>query len=81
MRCALVEMNLVDKVMALKRVAPEFYDNLAVCESWVGVIWDYIVRPEVGPYNRVKRNPPSGGSGEADVPTIAAVRKAGGKDE
>merc|ERR1719162_448928 len=39
----------------VKRIAPEFYDNLATCDSWVGVIWDYILRPEVGPYNRVKR--------------------------
>merc|ERR1712094_57968 len=39
----------------LRAMAPEFYDNLAVCESWVGVIWDYIMRPEIGPYNRVKR--------------------------
>ena len=38
--------------------APEFYDNLAVCESWVGVIWDYIVRPEMGPWSRVKRAAP-----------------------
>ena len=36
-------------------MAPEFYDNLAVCDSWIGVIWDYVTRPEVGPYNRVKR--------------------------
>jgi len=39
----------------LKKIAPEFYDNLAVCESWTGVIWDYMTRPEVGPFNRVKR--------------------------
>merc|ERR1712216_352869 len=43
---------------ALKAAAPEFYDNLAVCESWIGVIWDYIMRPEIGPYNRVKRAQP-----------------------
>jgi len=42
----------------LRRIAPEFYDNLAVCESWVGVIWDYIMRDDVGPYNRVKRPMP-----------------------
>lgn len=43
------------RLPAVKRAAPEFYDNLAVCESWVGVIWDYVTRSEVGPYNRVKR--------------------------
>ena len=33
-------------------------DNLAVCDSWIGVIWDYIMRDEIGPYNRVKRPAP-----------------------
>jgi len=41
----------------LRRIAPEFYDNLAVCESWIGVIWDYIMRDDMGPYSRVKRLP------------------------
>ena len=27
----------------------------SISDSWIGVIWDYIWRPEVGPYNRVKR--------------------------
>ena len=43
------------RLPALKRAAPEFYNSLAVCESWCGVIWDYILRDDVGPYNRVKR--------------------------
>ena len=46
------------RLPALKRAAPEFYDNLAVCDSWIGVIWDYIMRQEVGPYNRMKRAAP-----------------------
>ena len=44
---------------ALKALAPEFYDNLAVCDSWIGVIWDYILRDDIGPYNRVKRAMPN----------------------
>jgi len=43
------------RLPALKAMAPEFYDNLAVCDSWIGVIWDYIMRDEISPYNRVKR--------------------------
>lgn len=39
----------------VKSIAPEYYDNLAVCNSWIGVIIDYILRNEIGPYNRVKR--------------------------
>ena len=45
--------------------APEFYDNLAVCESWSGVIVDYILRPEIGPFNRVKRAAPKAMDSEA----------------
>ena len=41
----------------LNRIAHEFYDDLAVCESWTLVLWDYIWRREVGPFNRVKRKP------------------------
>ena len=26
-----------------------------MCDSWIGVIWDYIMRDEISPYNRVKR--------------------------
>ena len=44
------------KLPALKKAAPEFYDNLAQCDSWVGVIWDYILRDDMGPFNRVKRS-------------------------
>jgi len=43
------------RLPALKAMAPEFYDNLEVCDSWCGVIWNYIFRPEIGPFNRVKR--------------------------
>ena len=53
------------KLPALKRMAPEFYDNLAVCESWTGVIVDYILRPEIGPFNRVKRAAPKAMDSEA----------------
>merc|ERR1711865_548851 len=44
-----------------------FYDNLAVCDSWCGVIWDYIMRQEVGPYNRMKRSVPVGDFGAAEA--------------
>ena len=52
----------------------EFYDNLAVCDSWIGVIWDYITRDEIGPYNRVKRAVPD--DLKEDAETIAALTKA-----
>ena len=47
----------------LKRAAPEFYDSLVVCDSWIGVICDYVARRDVGPYNRMKRRLCSGKKG------------------
>merc|ERR1712178_431297 len=47
------------RLPAVKRAAPEFYDTLATGDSWIGVIWDYITRADLGPYNRVKRNMPA----------------------
>lgn len=61
------------RLPALKRCAPEFYDNLAVCDSWCGVIWDYIMRQEVGPYNRMKRPLPAGDFGAAEAVLRAKV--------
>ena len=61
------------RLPALKRCAPEFYDNLAVCDSWCGVIWDYIMRQEVGPYNRMKRSVPVGDFGAAEAVLRAKV--------
>nr|QDF20354.1 delta4-desaturase [Berryteuthis magister] len=40
---------------ALKKMAPEYYDDLPCHTSWVKVIWDFITDPDIGPYARVKR--------------------------
>jgi sphingolipid delta-4 desaturase len=39
----------------VKKMAPEYYDNLPQHDSWVKVIHDFITDPEIGPYARVKR--------------------------
>jgi sphingolipid delta-4 desaturase len=39
----------------VKAMAPEFYQDLYVHRSWISVIYDYITRPDLGPYSRVKR--------------------------
>merc|ERR1712216_742050 len=62
------------RLPALKELAPEYYDNLAVCDSWIGVIWDYIMRDEIGPYNRVKRGLPD--DLRDDTETMAALSRA-----
>ena len=36
-------------------MVPEYYDNLPCHTSWVKVLYDFIVDPEIGPYARVKR--------------------------
>jgi len=39
----------------VKRMAPEFYENLPQHKSWVGVIYSFITDPKVTVYSRVKR--------------------------
>ena len=36
-------------------MAPEFYDTLPQHESWVRVIYDFIMDPNIGPYARMVR--------------------------
>jgi sphingolipid 4-desaturase/C4-monooxygenase len=43
------------KLAQVKALAPEFYDNLHSYDSWCGVIYDYIMRPDIGPFSRVTR--------------------------
>ena len=45
-----------------------------MCDSWVGVIWDYITRDEISPYNRVKREVPEALRDDAE--TKAAMSRA-----
>lgn len=40
----------------LRKLAPEFYDGLSAHGSWVRVIWQYILRKELGATSRVKRH-------------------------
>ena len=39
----------------VRKIAPEYYENLPYHTSWVKVIWDFITDPEIGPYSRVRR--------------------------
>jgi len=40
----------------LKKLAPDFYDNLLVHKSWVMVLLKFISEPYIGLYSRIKRN-------------------------
>mmetsp|Transcript_58144 Transcript_58144/g.142642 ORF Transcript_58144/g.142642 Transcript_58144/m.142642 type:complete len:332 (-) Transcript_58144:179-1174(-) len=39
----------------VRKIAPEFYDDLPQCKSWPGIILQYIFDDRLGPYARVKR--------------------------
>jgi hypothetical protein len=36
-------------------MAPEFYDDLPYYNSWIKVLYDFIVTSEVTPFSRIKR--------------------------
>jgi len=39
----------------IKKIAPEYYDNLPYHDSWTKVIYEFITDPRIGPFSRVKR--------------------------
>ena len=39
----------------VRKIAPEFYDNLPIVKSWPGTIFNFIFFPHITPFNRVKR--------------------------
>eukprot|EP00343_Euplotes_focardii_P011876 CAMPEP_0205832774 /NCGR_PEP_ID=MMETSP0206-20130828/47855_1 /ASSEMBLY_ACC=CAM_ASM_000279 /TAXON_ID=36767 /ORGANISM="Euplotes focardii, Strain TN1" /LENGTH=334 /DNA_ID=CAMNT_0053138599 /DNA_START=25 /DNA_END=1029 /DNA_ORIENTATION=+ len=45
------------KLPLLRKMAPEFYENLPQHKSWPLVLWKFIFDSNVGMYNRVKRQP------------------------
>jgi sphingolipid 4-desaturase/C4-monooxygenase len=51
----------------LRSLAAEFYDPLYAHDSWTRTIWQYVTRPELGGFSRIKREAsraPSLGAGE-----------------
>jgi len=43
------------RLARLRGIAPEYYDSLMHHRSWTAILWQYISRPDVGAYSRVKR--------------------------
>jgi len=43
----------------VREIASEFYDSLPITNSWVLVLWDYVMDPTIGPFSRVKRHLPA----------------------
>ncbi|TGZ73548.1 hypothetical protein CRM22_001450 [Opisthorchis felineus] len=43
------------KLPLLRKIAPEYYENLPHHTSWVKVLYDFVMRPDIGPFARVCR--------------------------
>ncbi|XP_002732623.1 sphingolipid delta(4)-desaturase DES1-like [Saccoglossus kowalevskii] len=43
------------KLPLVKKIAPEYYDDLPCHTSWVKVLYDFVTDPQIGPYARIKR--------------------------
>ena len=66
----------------VKRIASEFYDSLPQHSSWVKVIWDFLTRPDIGPYARICRDSEHFGKNcsanpyfHAPVPSVEPFKK------
>ena len=44
------------KLPEVRKIAPEYYDNLPCHNSWIKVLYDFVMCPEMGPYARVHRD-------------------------
>ena len=53
-------------MLQVRKIAPEYYENLPYHTSWVKVIWDFITDPSLGPYARVRRAPEKVPEGEKE---------------
>jgi sphingolipid delta-4 desaturase len=40
----------------VRKIAPEFYDNLPCHNSWIKVLYDFCMCEEMGPYSRIHRD-------------------------
>jgi sphingolipid delta-4 desaturase len=43
------------RLARLRELAPEYYNTLSSHNSWVWVIWQYIMDPKLGGFSRIKR--------------------------
>jgi sphingolipid delta-4 desaturase len=43
------------KLALVRKIAPEFYENLPECKSWPGILIQYIFDDRISPFSRVKR--------------------------
>jgi sphingolipid delta-4 desaturase len=65
----------------VREIASEFYTDLSVHESWVKVIYDYIIRPDVGPFSRIKRMSQRSNSNSSQLSSQNSSNADKAKDE
>ena len=41
--------------LEVRKIAPEYYENLPYHTSWTKVNYDFVTDPDIGPYARIKR--------------------------
>ena len=51
----IVKYNSSLSISEVRKIAPEYYNNLPYHTSWSKVIYDFITDPAIGPYARIKR--------------------------
>lgn len=62
--------------MQVRRIAPEYYNNLPQYRSWSKVIYDFIMDPEIGPYARIRRKNVLGANVNVDAHPESTVKSA-----
>ena len=50
----------------MRKIAPEFYDNLPAHKSWSYVLWRFVTDPTVTPFNRMVRGSKESGREKAE---------------
>ncbi len=43
------------RLASVRAIAPEYYDDLYHHRSWTNTLWQFVMRPELGAFSRVKR--------------------------
>ncbi|KNE60598.1 hypothetical protein AMAG_05978 [Allomyces macrogynus ATCC 38327] len=64
------------KLPAIRAIAPEFYDTIAYHTSWVRVIYEFVMKDELGPQSRLGRHFEDHKNGRATIQTVRKSAKA-----
>lgn len=54
------DVNITSKIslvslLQVKKIAAEYYDNLPQYNSWIKVLYDFVMDDTISPYSRMKR--------------------------